>query len=616
MPENAGRKQAINEFLIRVRNGLNLVEEIWIDREIKPRNFEGIECSQAESLSGNTVETISQLVTDDLRFCFKDKNFIFRMIAADAGSGKTAMLNYISHRLTYNQEDLGRQPVPIFGNLNSLLTSPNSEGFSRDFYLYLICKVFEVAFFDFQDEHFRGSAATCLEELFPENSQAVNLIATSKKSSLVKTKINKLLVESGYDLIETFLDIVSDFNHQGFGLFFLIDELDSLYQSDRAKDAVNTFRHLINQIEESYQGKLPLGLYISGLSDDVKSFINKEEALKTRVHPGEVRLVRFRNRECDEIREKIENRLFDAYRGYKDFPQFKRDLEHVEVKPGNHFNSLREFCQIYGAQVLEIHKQYFTNHDKSFNQFESKSRDKLKELCIQRWQEHLGTSPSPIHEPLEYQNHSQWQRWSGKNRYELIVAQTTTHLAGHNFDGYAELRHSGDVIAKAFGEAKNYELIRDHFTTFKTWLTDVGFDSQKSISDLAYVFAPSCPELIKLKLQNSDIEFYPLSKVEEFPGPKPPDPVIPPDVSGDEESTSEQMSTDVNTAEFNDLVQAFQGSGMRRNTIKRIIERRKEERYENLEQMFQSLGSTAKVRKKLQDKLNNGEIYFGSDESG
>jgi hypothetical protein len=599
MPENAGRKQAINEFLIRVRNGLNLVEEIWIDREIKPRNFEGIECSQAESLSGNIIETVSQLVADDLRFCFKDKNFIFRMIAADAGSGKTAMLHYITQRLTYNQEDLGRQPVPIFGNLNSLLTSPNSEGFSRDFYLYLIGKVFEVAFFDLQDEHFRRSAATCLEELFPENSPSVNLITTSKKSSLVKTKINKLLVESGYDLIETFLEIVSDFNHQGFGLFFLIDELDSLYKSERSKDAVNTFRHLINQVEESYQGKLPLGLYISGLSDDVKSFINKEEALKTRVYPGEVRLVRFRNRECHEIREKIENRLFDAYRGYKDFPQFKQELDEIELKPGADFNSLREFCQSYGARVLEIHNQYFTHHDKSFNQFEAKSRDKLQEVCIKRWQEHLGTSPSPIHEPLEYQNHSQWQRWSGKNRYELIVAQTTTHLAGHNFDGYAELRHSGDVIAKAFGEAKNYELIQYHFTKFKTWLEDVGFDAQKSTPDLAYVFAPSCPELIKLKLQNSDIEFYPLSKVEEPPQPKPPEP-----------------GTNVNTAGFDDLVQAFQGSGMRRNTIKRIIERRKEERYENLEQMFQSLGSTAKVRKKLQDKLNNREIYFGSDESG
>lgn len=658
MPENSGQKQAITDFLIRVNKGLKLVEEIWIDREIKPRGSEESECNQAESLSGHPISTITELIEDDLKFCFQQQNFIFRMIAADAGSGKTAILDYIHQRLEANEANIGRIIIPISTTLNDLLTSFSSQGFSREFYLYLISEVFKLALIETPYPGFKQSAVCCLEEVFFDELDTVNLIVRSKKSSQVKTKLNKLLINSGCDLLETFLEIVCHFKNEGFCLFFLIDELDSLYQSDRSKDAVNTFRHLINKIESLYKGKLPLGLYISGLSDDVKKFIQDTEALKSRVYPGEIRLVRFRKKECDEIRAHIDNRLYSAYQGYKDFPEFQKEVQSIELKAGTNYNSLREFCQQYGSRVLEIHQRYFKHHDKSFNQFEFQSRTKLEELCIQHWSQQLGNAPSPITVPLDYQGHQQWKRLSGKQGYELIIAQTTTKLAGHNFDGYAELRHNGEVIAKAFCEAKNYDLLTSHFTTFKEWLADVRFDGNKSIPDLAYLFAPGCPNLLELKIKNTEIKFHPLPKEAERQTKnsahqaevvKPLEPTnrnnsnqiasvvslpsnaevsttdaeAPTEINSLEvtpaeaESAPENPETlntpsgvNINTASLDDLIQAFRGSGMRKNTIEKISQRRHQTPYENLDDLLQGLGSTNKVKNKLQQKLNSGEIYF------
>ena len=204
--------------------------------------------------------------------------------------------------------------------------------------------------------------------------------------------------------------------------------------------------------------------------------------------------------------------LYSAYQGYKDFAEFKKEVQSIDLKAGTDFNSLREFCQRYGSQVLEVHQRYFKHHDKSFNQFEFQSRAKLEELCIQQWSQKLGNAPSPITGPFNHQGHQQWKRFSGKQGYELIVAQTTTNLGSHNFDCYAELRHNGEVIAKAFGEAKNYDLLTSHFTTFRDWLADVRFDGKKSIPDLAYLFAPGCPNLLELKIKNTEIEFHLLPK--------------------------------------------------------------------------------------------------------
>ncbi len=658
MPENAGQKQAITDFLLRVKKGLKLVEEIWIDREVKPRGSEGPEGNQAESLSGNSINTITELIEDDLKFCFQQHNFIFRMIAADSGSGKTAILDYLHQRLEANHSDTGRIIIPISANLNSLLTNPSAQGFSREFYLHLISEVFKIALVETPDPSFKKSAVLCLEELFFDEPSRVNLIITAKKSSQVKTKLKQLLIDSGCDLIETFLEIVQNFKNQGFGLFFLIDELDSLYQSERSKDAVNTFRHLINEIEDSYQGNLPLGLYISGLSDDVQKFIQEQEALKSRVYPGEIRLVRFRNKECEEIRSKIDNRLYSAYQGYKDFAEFQKEVQSIDLKAGTDFNSLREFCQRYGSQVLEVHQRYFKHHDKSFNQFEFQSRAKLEELCIQQWSQKLGNAPSPITGTFNHQGHQQWKRLSGKQGYELIVAQTTTNLGSHNFDGYAELRHNGEVIAKAFGEAKNYELLTSHFTTFRDWLADVRFDGKKSIPDLAYLFAPGCPNLLELKIKNTEIEFYLLPKETERQLESSADSseVLKPletkdsnnltqtdsvvstpshtqvfttdtevpkeinslDVTPAEvealpeipETFTKKSGVNINTASVGDLIKAFKGSGMRNNTIQRITDRRDEITYKNLDDLLQGLGSTNKVKNKLQQKLDNGEIYF------
>ena len=71
-----------------------------------------------------------------------------------------------------------------------------------------------------------------------------------------------------------------------------------------------------------------------------------------------------------------------------------------------------------------------------------------------------------------------------------------------------------------------------------------------------------------------------------------------------------KSGVNINTASVGDLIKAFKGSGMRNNTIQRITDRRDEITYKNLDDLLQGLGSTNKVKNKLQQKLDNGEIYF------
>ncbi|GAB4185987.1 MAG: hypothetical protein Fur006_24860 [Coleofasciculaceae cyanobacterium] len=160
-----------------------------------------------------------------------------------------------------------------------------------------------------------------------------------------------------------------------------------------------------------------------------------------------------------------------------------------------------------------------------------------------------------------------------------------------------ELRHNGNCVARSFGEAKNYELLTDHLKTFNQWLEDVKFNpspSDRTPPDLAFMIGPSCPSLLQRKLELKNIQFI---KSQIVPPPPPPPP--PP------------TAVNINTADKASLIAAFKGTGIKQVTIDKLIQNRQRKFYRNLDGMVSDkLISTPVVRKKLQAKLDNGEICF------
>ncbi|MEL7039541.1 MAG: hypothetical protein AAFO04_28610, partial [Cyanobacteria bacterium J06592_8] len=109
-----------------------------------------------------------------------------------------------------------------------------------------------------------------------------------------------------------------------------------------------------------------------------------------------------------------------------------------------------------------------------------------------------------------------WSSFLRKSTYKLSESSTTTIIENHAFDFYVELQHNEECVARAFGEAKNYELLSSHLKTFKQWLDDAkfkAFTSNEHPSDLAFMIAPSCPSLLKRKLELANIQFIESDKV-------------------------------------------------------------------------------------------------------
>ena len=196
-------------------------------------------------------------------------------------------------------------------------------------------------------------------------------------------------------------------------------------------------------------------------------------------------------------------------------------------------------------------------------------------------------------------------------------------MRGHAFDCYVELLHNNIPVARAFGEAKNYELLSSHFNTFKQWLDDVNFKPFTSDGippDLAFMIAPSCSPLLQRKLELRNIRFIqsdkaiaiPIevigstSRLEKIDLPATnwisstfnPDTTIISDTSN---------ATNINTANKYNLTEALKGTGIRQATIDRIIKLRP---YKNLDVMVSKLKFTLPVKSKLQNKLDIKEICF------
>ena len=140
MPEDAGKKQFIRDFLENVKSGQGLVEDIRIERIIKQPGTEGLS-SMARSLSGREISNITQMLEDDLKHCFEDGFFTFRVISALVGSGKTSFLTYL-YELISIENKYKNNSVTIRFKISDLLNTPEEQNFGSTLYCHILASTF------------------------------------------------------------------------------------------------------------------------------------------------------------------------------------------------------------------------------------------------------------------------------------------------------------------------------------------------------------------------------------------------------------------------------------------------------------------------------------------
>jgi hypothetical protein len=241
---------------------------------------------------------------------------------------------------------------------------------------------------------------------------------------------------------------------------------------------------------------------------------------------------------------------------------------------------LREFCQDYAGAVLEIHEKSFQEAPEQV--FEGNSRQLVESQCRQQWTSYLS-----------------------QRSYTLSAVSTTTVIAGHAFDSYVELLHNGHCVARAFGEAKNYELLSSHLETFNQWLEDANFKPDGTPGDISFMIAPSCPPLLQRKLELKNIQFIKSDKVISTPTPIPTS--IPTSIPT---PIPKPLPINLNIADKSELTKAFQGTRIKQTTIDKLIGDRNTTIYRDIEDMAFRLKLTTAVKKRLQTKFDKGEISF------
>ena len=285
-----------------------------------------------------------------------------------------------------------------------------------------------------------------------------------------------------------------------FSFVYLIDELDALVTfPDQIKETRLLFRQLIRRAKEKFGSKIRLLIYLVGTSNNLESFIAEDSVMESLLGESVINLSKGYTNEFELIRNKIDERIKGAYKGYKNFSQAWEKIKDITLNP---VNTLREFCQHYAGAVLEIHEKYFQEAPEQV--FEGNSRQLVESECRQYWASYLK-----------------------QKSYTLSAVSTTTIIKGRAFDCYVELLHNNTCAARAFGEAKNYELLSDHLKTFNQWLENANFKPDGTPGDISFMIAPSCPRLLQRKLELKNIQFIKSDKIIPRPIPTPTPTPIP-----------------------------------------------------------------------------------------
>ncbi|MFM6399660.1 MAG: hypothetical protein ACKPFF_23535, partial [Planktothrix sp.] len=249
---------------------------------------------------------------------------------------------------------------------------------------------------------------------------------------------------------ELFFEVINQISmiEPRFTFAYLIDELDSLQSyPNELQETRSLIKALIKRSSQKFRSKIRLLIYLVGTSNNIESFINEDSVIESLVGNSVINLNKGYGNEFEMIRDKIDARIEGAFKGYKNFAQAWQEIKNIPLNPAQ---NLRRFCQEYATAVLQIHEKHFREEPEK--SFEGNARQLVEAQCRQKWETHLN-----------------------KKSYTLSSVPTTTVLEGHAFDCHIELHHNNLCIARAFGEAKNYELLSSHLETFNQWLEDVKF---------------------------------------------------------------------------------------------------------------------------------------------
>ncbi|MEH2074689.1 MAG: hypothetical protein V7K57_09900 [Nostoc sp.] len=575
MPEDAGKKRFIKDFLKDVQSGTGFIDDIRIERVVRPPASDG-EGSTAKSLSGRKISSITELLGDDLTHTLDEGYFTFRFVAAVVGSGKTSLLTYLQ-QLTETKPTFENHSIVV-----KFLLSDIPRGGSQSFMDKLYCHILADTFYQLlHNVNLYVSVRNVTERILNDylNNNEVAQLKALIKLQPFRSKFKNYITTNTVDGFEQFFFyVISEISSVDpkFSFVYLTDELDALERfPDEIQETRLLFKELIRRAFTDFKSKIRLLIYLVGTSNNVDSFIAGDSVIQSLVNNLVINLHKGYSNEFAQIKVKIDERIQGAYKGYKYFDQAWQEIKNIRLNPAN---TLREFCQEYGSAVLEIHERYFSEAPEQV--FEGNARELVEAQCRTKWASYLS-------------NYA----------YTLSAVSTTTVLSNHAFDCYVELLHNGISVARGFGEAKNYELLSGHLQTFEKWLSDVNFKPGANPPDLAFMIAPSCPSLLHRKLELKNIQFIESGKV--FPIPTPASTPTPPT-----DSASPPTIININEADKNRLIVAFKGTGVRLTTIDKLINLRQRKSYIRLESLASDLKFTDAVRKKLQEKLDKAEICF------
>lgn len=566
MPENAGKKRFIKDFLKNVQSGTGFIDDIRIERVVRPPGSDG-EGSTARSLSGRQISKINELLEDDLKHTFDEGYFTFRFVAAVVGSGKTSLLTYLQ-QLTETKPTYENHSVIVKFLLSDIPRS-GSQSFMDKLYCHILADTFCQLLHNVNlSVSVRNVAERILSD-YLDKSEVAQLKAVTKLQPF-RNKFKNYLTNSIDGLEEFFFYVISEVSTVApkFSFVYLTDELDALEKfSEEIQETRLLFKQLIRRAFTDFKSKIRLLIYLVGTSNNVDSFIAGDSVIQSLVGNLVINLSKGYSNEFALIKAKIDERIKGAYKGYKDFDQAWQEIQNITFNPAN---TLREFCQEYTLAVLEIHEKYFKEAPEQV--FEGNARELVEAQCRQKWASYLS-----------------------KYAYTLSAVSTTTVLAGNAFDCYVELLHNGAAVARAFGEAKNYELLSGHLQTFEEWLSDVNFKpvtSDGNPPDLAFMIAPSCPFLLERKLELKNIQFIKSEKVlkhEKIDQTPPP------------------TAVNINTANKASLTKTFKGTGFGPKSLDKLLSNRP---HKSLDDLASKVKFAKAVRQKIQQKIDNGEICF------
>ena len=574
MPEDAGKKKFIKDFLTRVQKGHGYIEDIWIDRTIRLPGAEG-EGSTAQSLSGRKIGNITQMLEDDLQYCFDEGYFTLRFISALIGSGKTSLLTYLYEltktKLTYNDFS-----VVCNFKISELLPTGSNPSFHTKLYCYILANTFW-ELLSSSSVRIKNRSKEILSD-YLETSE-VNLLTSAPRFMPFYAKFSRYFTKIEMSFEELFFELIEEVSRiePKFTFVYLIDDLDTLgnYPTE-LQETVSLITSLIRIAFSRFRSRIRLFIYLVEMlrADAKTSLINEDPVIRSLVGHSIINLNKGYGNELEMIRTKIDDRIEGAFKGYQKFPQAWQEIKKIPLNTSA--RTLRGFCQEYATAVLEVYEKYFQEAPEQ--RFEGNAREILEAECRQKWEPFLR-----------------------QRSYTLSSVSTTTILERHAFDCYIELLHNGNCVAKGFGEAKNYELLSSHLETFHQWLEDVGFrpsNNNEHPNDFAFMIAPACPSLLQRKLELKNINFIRSDKVVNSAN------LI---SSSSSISVNLHISVDINTSEKDSIIKTFKGTSIKKVTIDKLLNNRP---YKNLDELASSLSLSNNAKVKLQKKLDDGEIVF------